>query len=175
MVDLKRLEAGIPTPGEEMFASWLRVTQPIQSTAYEPLYTIGYLSRLPHQKLIDQRKRRHFLVEALSPGGGGASIRFKDKPGRFTIWTYRSKHGVSTGVGGGYPIIDDPDAELTVFTFDPDTMDFNSVPGARTSVQESMECQVEEMEFDALPLFHLALRSAVQIVNVSEFLVYSGP
>jgi hypothetical protein len=170
MIDLKRLEAGIPIPGEEMFASWLRAMQPIQSPAYEPLYTIGRLSRLPHQKLIDQRKRHLFLVEALSPGGGGASIRFKDKPGRFTIWTYRDKHRVATGMGGGYPITDDPDAELTVFEFDPDTMDFNSVPGARTSVQEVMECQVEEMEFDALALFHGALWSAIQIRNASAFL-----
>jgi len=172
MVNIKGFESNTQTPGEEMFAAWLRAMQPIQPTQYGPLYTIGRLSRLPHQKLIDQRKSRLFIVEAFGPDGGGASMRFKDKPGRFTLWTYRDKHGASTGIGG-YPISDDPDAELTVFTFDPDTMDFNSIPGARTSVLEAMECHVEDMEFDALPLFHGALWSAVQIVQASAFLVHT--
>jgi len=153
MVNIKNFESNTQTPGEEMFAAWLRAMQPIQPTQYGPLYTIGRLSRLPHQKLIDQRKSRLFIVEAFGPDGGGASMRFKDKP--------------------GYPISDDPDAELTVFTFDPDTMDFNSIPGARTSVLEAMECHVEGMEFDALPIFHGALWSAVHIVQASAFLVHT--
>ncbi|OHC12804.1 MAG: hypothetical protein A2002_04880 [Pseudomonadales bacterium GWC1_66_9] len=99
-------------------------------------------------------------------------MRFKDKPGSFTIWTRRDKYGASTGIGG-YPISDDPDAEITVFTFDPDTMDFNSIPGAKTSVVEAMECHVEDMEFDALPLFRQALWSAMHIVQTSAFLIYT--
>jgi hypothetical protein len=126
---------------------------------------------LPHRKLIDQRKTRLFSVEAFGQNGGGMSMTFKDKPPQFTFWTYRDKHGVaSTGIGG-HPITNDPDAELTVFTFYPDTMDFNSIPGAKTSVRELMECRVEDMEFDALPLFYEALQSAVQIVSLSAFLL----
>lgn len=110
-------------------------------------------------------------MEAFSANGGGVSMTFKDKPPPFTVWTYRDKHGVaSTGVGA-HPISDDPAAELTVFQFDPDTMDFNTVPGAKTSVREIMECRVEQLEFDALPLFQGALQGAVQIVELSAFLL----
>lgn len=91
-------------------------------------------------------------MEAFSANGGGVSMTFKDKPPPFTVWTYRDKHGVASTGAGAHPISDDPAAELTVFQFDPDTMDFNTVPGAKTSVREIMECRVEQWEFDALPL-----------------------
>lgn len=171
MVNIKAFDSGSQSIGEETFTAWLRAMQPIQPTPYGYLYTIGRLSRLPHQKLIEQRKSRLFVIEAFGDDGGGASMRFKDKPGRFTLWTYKDKHGSSTGIGG-HPISNDPDAEITVFTFDPETMDFNKIPGAKTSVLESMECHVEDMEFDALPLFQGALLSAVQIVRASAFLIH---
>lgn len=169
MVDIKAFDTGSQCIGEEMFAAWLRAMQPIQPTPYGCLYTIGKLSRLPHQKLIEQRKSRLFVIEAFSENGGGASMRFKNKPGRFTLWTYKDKYGASTGIGG-HPIPSDPDAELTVFTFEPETMDFNKIPGAKTSVLETMECHVEDMEFDALPLFQGALWSVAQIARASAFL-----
>lgn len=164
MVNIKNFENNTQSPCEELFALWLRGVQPIHPSQYGPLYTIGRLSRLPHHKLIDQRKSRYFIVEAYGSNGGGASMRFKDKPGRFTLWTYRDKNSAATGMGNP-PISDDPDAELTVFTFDPDTMDFNSVQGAKTSVLEIMECHVEDMEFDALPIFRGALWSVAHILR----------
>lgn len=54
MIDLKSLDAGNPTMRERMLADWPAPYAP----AYEQLYMIGRLSRLPHQKLIDQRKTR---------------------------------------------------------------------------------------------------------------------
>jgi len=77
MIDLKSLDAGNPTMRERMFADWLRSMQPPYAPAYEPLYMIGRLSRLPHQKLIDQRKTRLFAMEAFSANGGGVSMNSK--------------------------------------------------------------------------------------------------
>jgi hypothetical protein len=66
-------------------------------------------------------------MEAFSANGGGVSMTFKAKPPPLQL-KYRDKHGVASTEVGPLPISDDPAAELTVFQFDPDKMDFNIVP-----------------------------------------------
>ncbi|MEX6662469.1 hypothetical protein [Pseudomonas sp. W2-17] len=158
-----------------LFTEWLRATQPIAGIDSR-LVTIGKLSRVHHRKLIDQKKSRIYSVEAHGANGGGCSMTFFGKPGRFTIWTYVGIHGAITSMGG-YPTInreEDPDAELTVFNFDPLTMDFDHVEGAKTSVAEYMICKVEDLEFDAMELFGGALAAVGEIVEISRANGYLG-
>ncbi|HEX8612007.1 MAG TPA: hypothetical protein VF800_12035 [Telluria sp.] len=171
MVSIEKIANNTQTPNEEIFATWLRAVQPLPPTPYSSLYTIGKLSRLPHQKLIEQKKSRRFIVEAFGPTGGGASMYFEDKPERFSIWTYEDEHQSCVGIGGP-PTSNNPNAKITAFTFDPETMDFNTVAGAKTSVLEVMMCYVEDMKFDALKVFSEALWSAKHIVHISEEIMY---
>lgn len=151
------------------FTEWLSSTQPFYGIDWS-LVTMGKLSRVHHRKLIDQKKVRTYTVEAYSPNGGGSSITFQGKPEPFTIWTYTGRGGVFTGMGA-YPIVnreEDPDGEVIVHRFDPKTMDFAHVEGARTSVSEFMKCTVEDLEFDALELFKRSLAAVGDIVEISR-------
>lgn len=165
----KNLVSGGSPENLSSFTEWLSSTQPFYGADWS-LVTIGKLSRVHHRKLIDQKKLRSYTVEAYSPNGGGSSITFHGKPGPFTIWTYTGRAGAITGMGA-YPIInreEDPDGEVIVHRFDPETMDFAHVEGARTSVSEFMRCTVEDLEFDALELFKSSLGAVGDIVEISR-------
>ncbi|SHI32672.1 hypothetical protein [Pseudomonas luteola] len=171
----KNLAVSNSSENVEKFTDCLRSTQPFGGIDWS-LVTVGKLSRLHHRKLIDQKKTRCYTVEAYSPGGGGASMTFHSKPGPFTIWTYTGRAGVSTGMGK-YPIVnkeEDPDGKVVVHRFNPETMDFAHVEGARTSVSEFMECNVEDMHFDALDLFQRSLAAVGEIVEISRDGGYLG-
>lgn len=165
----KNLAASSSTENVEIFANWLRSTQPFGGIDWS-LVTIGKLSRLHHRKLIDQKKTRCYTIEAYSPGGGGGSVIFYGKPQAFTSWTYTGRAGVASGMGRRPKINkeEDPDGKVIVHHFDPETMEFNHIEGAKTSVSESMECNVEDMQFDALNLFLRSLVAVGQIVEISR-------
>lgn len=164
----KNLAACNSTENLEKFTDWLRSTQPFGGID-RCLVTIGKLSRLHHRKLIDQKKTRCYTVSAYSPGGGGGSLTFYGKPQAFTSWTYTGRAGVASGFGRPWKVDKekDPEGEVIVHHFDPEKMDFNHIEGATTSVSEYMECNVEDMQFDALDLFLRSLDAVGQIVEIS--------
>jgi hypothetical protein len=171
----KNLSASNSLENLNKFTDWLSSTQPLNGIDWS-LVTIGKLSRVHHRKLIDQKKTRCYTIEAYSPNGGGSSMTFQNKPGPFTIWTYTGRAGAITGMGA-YPIVnkeEDPDGEVIVHHFDPETMDFAHVEGARTSVSEFMNCKVEDLQFDALELFYKSLSAVGEIVEISRAGGYLG-
>lgn len=167
-VDRSRLKRDMLTEDEKHFEKRIVSIQPFRGDAFRSLYTVCSLSRLPHQKLIEQKKTRIFVISALSPRGGGVfDMRFRDRPGRFSVWTYSGPDGTSTGIGHP-PVVDTGAGErMTVLDFDPETMDFNHVEGAKTSVSEEMECQVEDMKFDGIVMLAEALYAVDIAINES--------
>jgi hypothetical protein len=170
-LEKKRIEDR--TKEERDFIHWMKLVHP-SNEDFSCLSIIGELSRLPHQKLISQKKTRKFYFSARCPLGGGETGYFEGEPYAFRTWTYIGRAGAIVG-SGPLPIIDpieDPKAILTVITFDPVSMSFTGPPGIKTEIQEFLECNVENMNFDAISLFHNSIISVGKVIEVSYNLGY---
>jgi hypothetical protein len=166
------------TDEKREFESWLKANSPAYSGS-SGLTTICELARLPHSKLIEQRKVKKYRISAFTKDGGGAEM-IMDNPTAISIVLVTGPHGTGVSFSGKIENVAEyvarhaqqyPSDNIQIITFDPEKIGFDTYPqdlSLTSEAKEFLTCHVENYTFNLIEIFPVVLGQLMQVVDTSR-------